>query len=183
MIRFLIAIVVAVLLLGSVGLCQFALTSGLDIRFSREVHGHGEHQVEAATTEYELVVTPSFDAKRDPFQLVDDGVGDAVRIRIAVEGHELLAWREDVARGVPIRRSGVLIADAKGEWFVEATPSSRDAADACALRIQVYRDGVIYEDATVWSEGRGAPLARRIAVDLQPDRLRLDRGLGQGPSA
>lgn len=183
MTRFLIAAAVAVVLLGSVALCQLALTREVEVRFSREVHGHGEPQLEESGVEYELVVTPSFDAKRDPFQLTDDVAGDAIRVRITAVDTVLLAWREDVARGVPIRVDGVSIADGRGEWFVEATPSPRDAADACALRIQVFRDGVLHEDATIWSDGGGAPLARRVEVDLRPARLRLDRGLGKGSSA
>ena len=179
--RFLLAAFVAVVLLGSVALCQFGLMQTIEVQFVRDVHterdGEGDDH---AGDRFTLVVTPSFSAMADPFAVVVQDEAPARKITIRAGDQVLFQWDGDVTPGVAIRREGVAIVGLRVEWFVEATPAFSDAARPCALRIQVYQGDVLYGDKTLWSEGDGSSIAERLVLDLAPDRNALDRGLTEG---
>ena len=177
MTRFVLAGIVSMILLGSVGLCQVALTRVLEVRFTRGVGQH-QHQEQghARAGPYDLVVTPAFDTGVDPFSLADVGQTESVRIRVARAGKSLLAWRDDVKAGEQLRVEDVLFGEDHVELYVEAVPTAEAAARPCALRVQMYQDDVLYGEQTVWTEGGGALLAQRVVMPLYARYMVLDRG-------
>jgi hypothetical protein len=61
--------------------------------------------------------------------------------------------------------------------LVEAVPQAGEALRSLPLRVQVFRQGALCDDVTLWTDGGGAKLERRIDISLEPRRAALDRGL------
>lgn len=179
MTRFLFATIVSLFLLGTVGICQYYLTNEFQVRFTREVDDHGHHH--AISNEggaFTVRITPTFEVSKDPFAIrgVDDV--EAVRIRVSHEGENLIYWTNDVPRGTAIEIRDVRLPEDRVELLVEATPDPVAARMACALRLEILREGTVFADHTLWSGGGGAPIRQRIGLKLKPALRTLDRGLG-----
>ena len=129
--RFILSAGIAVLLLGSVGVCQFRLTRAIDMRLVRDVHADHAHEEPGPGPElFTVVLTPSFSAGADPFAVVGDGGAEPIRIRVG--GENLLRWDQEVQAGSAIRWDNVDLGEDQREWFIEATPSPSAAAAPCA---------------------------------------------------
>lgn len=180
--RFIAAIVVSALLLGSVGICQYLLTRSVDISIAREVHGHNDPFDPAESAPYTLRLTPAFDATRDPFALAAEPGSETPRIIVKHDGKALLAWSRDVRRGIPLTLTNLTFQGNSAEFHVEATPSADDARRPVALRVELLQDGTTCADETIWSPGEGHNLSARVDLSLLRQLGKLDRGL-QGASA
>ena len=90
-----------------------------------------------------------------------------------------MRWTRDVERGAPVEAREVGLDHDAVELYVEASPSPEWARGACALRIQVLREGLVYADETLWSAGEGAPVRGRLPLVLRPRLDALDRGLSR----
>jgi hypothetical protein len=179
MIRFLGAFVVALVLLGSVALCQYGLTRTVEVELTREADGRGRALAAGTHDRYRLVLNPTFDVRDDPFAL-DTGAAGEVRLMVRAGTRELVRWTDDVVRGQTIEVDDVVLAGDSVELFVEATPTGGEASAQLALRVQVLQDGVVFADETLWTPGEGAPLSQRVTLELKARRGSLDRGLGEG---
>lgn len=183
MARFLGAGVIAAMLLGSVGVCQFLMARQLEFSLTRDVDEHGGgHETTTAEREYVLELTPTFEARADPFALRPATGGDAARLRVRRGDRELLRVTEDVRRGEPIRSEMVRFDTANRvvRLYVEGTPSTDEARRACALRIRMLTaDDVLCGEATLWSEGNGQTVSGEVALALDPKLESVDRGLAE----
>ena len=181
MIRFAAALLIAAVLLGSVAWCQNLLTQGIEVRLTRDVHAEETEPEEGnAEAEYELVLTPGFDAASDPFAL--DVSEKTARLLVREGDKELLRYEQDVRRGQSIRRADIRFGGNPVDLFVEAVPTPDDAANPCALRVQVMRGKTLMAETTLWSAGGGSVISAPVRLKLEPHRERLDRGLGRDAS-
>lgn len=178
--RFLATILIATALLGSVAGLQHAVTRRVRFDVTREAHAAGEHvDTSDVAHTYRIELTPTFAAADDPFAVQVDATNTPPRLQVRYEGRVLLEHREDIRRGETITVPDLRFDAARVSLYVEASPTSEDAARPCALRVRIYRDdGALCTDATLWSEGDGAQLAGTIDTDLAPIRVSVDRGLG-----
>jgi hypothetical protein len=176
--RFVAAMLIAAVLLGSVAWCQYAMTQGIDVQLTRSMHDDAAMAEDPVSGPgYELVLTPGFDAEQDPFAL-DVGEGTA-RLVVREGDRELLRHRQDLRRGEEVRVGNLRFAGNPVVLFVEAVPTAEAAANPCALRVQVMRGDTLMAETTLWSAGGGVPIARAVELELKPRRERLDRGLGR----
>ena len=182
MLRFLFALVVAMLLMGSIALCQYLITHKVDIQLVRDAHQHGQVQHEQAESLYTLVFIPTFDVREDPFALKASGEQESVRLLVRSGKKDLVRWTDDIQRGVPIRVEDVELLSDHVEVFIETAPSGTDAGLHHALRLQILRSDVVYADETLWTTGGRDVLSRRLTIALRPQYDRLDRGLSMGAS-
>ncbi len=175
--RFVYAIAVSILMLGSVGVCQFLMTRSIEVSLSREVHAHHDPVEHTETAACTLRLTPVFDAIRDPFALAAGPASDAPRIVVRHGGEAILEWKEDVRRGMPLTVTNLSFTGNSVELHVEATPSAEDARRPVPLRIELLRDKALCADRTIWSPGDGHNLSATVELSLQPRLGKLDRGL------
>jgi hypothetical protein len=179
--RFVVAMLIAAVLLGSVAWCQYALTQGIDVQLARSMHDdEATAEDPVAGPAYELVLTPGFDAGEDPFAL-NAGEGTA-RLLVREGDRELLRHRQDLRRGEEVRVGNLRFAGNPVELFIEAVPAAEAAANPCALRVQVMQGSTLMAETTLWSAGGGVPIAAPVELELKPRRERLDRGLGREAS-
>ena len=180
--RFVAAILIAAALLGSVMLCQGIVSGTIEFKLTRVDHGHGQSHASDDQTEqestYRLVLTPAFSAVEDPFALRLDDSAETPRVLVRYEGEVLFSSAEDVRAGESVSVKAPF-SGTRAAVHVEATPGAEDAARPCALRVQVFRDNVLCDDRTLWSEGQGQPVSGELSLSLQPIRATLDRGLGE----
>ena len=176
MLRFLVVACVAVLMLGGVALCQWSLTRQVDFQLTRDTGHDADHEDEVAGP-VELVLTPTFSAVDDPFALRSPG-GDTPRLQVWHEDTLLLRHMTDLRAGEFVRLPGVDLGREQASLRVEATPAPEEALHPCALRVEIFKDGVRCDDQTIWSHGGGTPLAAVLTVQLTPRLRTLDRGLG-----
>ena len=167
--------------MGSVGVCQYAMTSRLEMRLTRDVESHAQHHDhdDHDLSGFTLRVTPTFDCGADPFSVAGPEGEDLPRILIREGTREVMRWGADVQQGRPVVVEGITVPDLLQEWFVEASPSPEAAKVPCALRVQVLKEGVLYADETLWSDGQGSSIRGRLQLKLAPRLNRLDRGLGR----
>lgn len=166
--RFLAAGLIALVMLGAVGAVQRYLTEELRVRLTRVVHRAG--QQEDPGDQYTLRITPSFDAVEDPFAIRLDEDQDAPRLRIHHQGVLLAQHAEDLHAGQPLLFTNLLLHGAAVALHVEATPAPGEAERPCALRIQLMQQGVVFDEATLWSAGDGRPLSGEVRLSLRPGR-------------
>jgi len=182
--RFAASFIITVCMLGSVALCRMLLTQ--DVRFDL-VRDEEKPSVSVETGISEhlfcLVLTPAFDAARDPFALILDTGTETSRIRVTHQEKMVIDWQEDVRNGVPIRQTDIPFTGDTVELFIEASPSGNGATFPCALRIQIVNDnGTLCDEQTLWSEGGGAKISGKIRLRLTPQPAGLDRGLSGNAS-
>ena len=182
MYRFLLALLIAILLLGSIALCQYIITHKVDLQLVRDVRQHGQVQHKEAESLYTLVIIPTFDVREDPFALKASGEQESVRLLIRAGQKDVVRWTDDIQRGVPIRVEEVELPGDHIELFIETAPSGTDAGYQHALRLQILRNDVVYADETLWTTGGRDVLSRRLSIALRPQYDRLDRGLSKGAS-
>jgi hypothetical protein len=175
--RFIYTIAVSILLLGSVGLCQYLMTRSINVSLAREVHQHDHPSLQVESASYTLRLTPAFDATRDPFALSTGPTSDAPRIVIRHGTNTLLASNRDVRRGVPLTLTNLAFTGNSVELHVEATPSAEEARRPVPLRVELFRDAATCADQTIWSHGDGHNLSATVQLSLQPRLDKLDRGL------
>ncbi|NQU39977.1 MAG: hypothetical protein HQ523_08505 [Lentisphaerae bacterium] len=181
MVRFACSLLVAALLLGSVGLCQYALTRRVAISMTHapESHGHAEPAKGVdASARYALYVTLGFEAGEDPFAVRAADAAESRRLVIRHGGAELFATSEALQRGQQIAITNQHFSGERVALFVEAVPGGEDAARPCALRLRLECEGEWCDEATLWSEGNGARVSGEVTLGLAPRLSTLDRGLG-----
>ncbi len=179
--RFVGSLLVSAVLLGGVGLCQYVLTRRVDFSISREVatHGHAEEGAHAAdAAHYVLKVTLGFTAGDDPFS-VRTSTDVPSRVVIRHGDHEVYSTTEELVRGRTVTVSNLRFRGDAVTLFVEGVPGPEDARHPCSLRVQMLRDGVLCDAATLWSAGGGARLSGEVELSLLPGLETLDRGLGE----
>lgn len=175
MLRFIGVVGVALLMLGGVALCQWSMTRQVEFHLTREP-GHGaEHEADSGPVE--LVLTPTFTAVDDPFALRSPD-GDTPRLQVWHEDTLLLRHTTDLRAGELVRVPGLNLGRDQASIRVEATPSPEEAVHPCALRVEIFRDGVLCDDQTLWSHGGGTRVVAVLTVQLTPRLRTLDRGLG-----
>ena len=182
MFRFLFALVLAMLLTGSIALCQYMMTHKVEIQLVRDVHQHGQVLPEDAESQYTLVLIPTFDVREDPFALSTPGEQEGVRLLVRSGQQDLVRWTDNIQRGVPIRVENVTLLNDPVELFIETAPSGSDAGSHHALRLQILKNDVVVADETLWTAGGRDVLSRRLIIPLRPRYDRLDRGLSMGAS-
>lgn len=173
--RFLWAAIMAGALFGSVALCQYHVTRTVEFHLAQDAEG--EPGRGAAAGRYAVVLTPGFDMGADPFAVRDEGAVDA-SLRVSTAQGILFERTGDAGAGEPVTITNVPLAGARAELFIEAVPAAGAAGKSLPLRVQVLKDGALCDDTTLWTEGGGAKLERRVPVSLEPRRHTLDRGMG-----
>lgn len=176
MLRFIGVVCVAVLMLGSVALCQWTMTRQVVFQLTRDTGHDADHEGDGAGP-VELVLTPTFSAVDDPFALRSPD-GGPPRLQAWHEDTLLLRHTTDLRAGERVRVPGLELGRDQASIRVEATPAPDEAVHPCALRVEVYRDGVLCDDHTLWSHGGGTRVVGVLTVQLTPRLRRLDRGLG-----
>lgn len=176
MLRFIGVVCVAVLMLGGVALCQWSMTRQVAFQLTQAVGQDADHEADAAGP-VELVLTPTFSAVDDPFALRSPD-GDTPRLQVWHEDTLLLRRTADLRAGELIRVPGLVLGRDQASIRVEATPAPEEAVHPCALRVEIFRDGVLCDDQTLWSHGGGTRVVAVLTVQLTPRLRTLDRGLG-----
>ncbi|MBT3295310.1 MAG: hypothetical protein HN919_22110 [Verrucomicrobia bacterium] len=182
MARFVSCLLVSAILLGGVGVCQYALTQRVEISISNapDTHGHSETgTTDQAATPYDLALTLGFTAGDDPFAVRTSGDGTAPRLTLRHGARDLYVTTDELVRGRTISVTNLAFSGDAVTLFVEAVPGPEDARNPCPLRLQLSRDGVACGGATLWSEGDGARLSGEVHLSLAPRLESLDRGLGE----
>lgn len=174
--RFIIVALVAALMVGSVALCQFAVTKKLDVQLTRDVEAHDEYHDADMQEPYRVELTFGFSASEDPFALSSGGE-NSKRLMIQQGGKTLLTWTDDIPRGNVMTVSNLLAKGDSLELFIEAVPSPDDAERSVPLRVQLFQGERLCDDETIWSEGYGQPVASVVKLGLNDKRLSVDRGL------
>lgn len=116
-----------------------------------------------AEGKFDVALTLTFDAAPDPFAFDSS---QAASVVVMFEGKDLLRMTEDVNAGADLKVEAVASVDAgRNEFFVEAVPKDRSSLRSRGVRIQIFRDGVLIGDQTLWSDP-GAPVAGTIVIDV-----------------
>lgn len=180
--RFLAALLIAALILGSVGISQHMLTRRVHFDVTRDADGHGNAPAESDSTwRYRLEFTPTFDAAVDPFAVRLDAADESPRLLVRYAGEALVRLERDWRRGEVEALDSVAFSGTDAELLVQASPSEAESVRSCGLRVRVLReDGVLCDDQTLWTEGGGAALVHTVSINLEPILEQLDRGLGEG---
>lgn len=167
---------VAALMVGSVALCQFALTKKLDVQLTRDVDTHDESSDAGSEKNYRVELTFGFSAAEDPFAL-DAGRAGSKRVLVEQNGNTLLEWTQDVSDGQTLVVSNVFARQKAVELFIEAIPSPGEAQRPVPLRVQLFQGTALCDEQTLWSHGDGQPVASIIVLKSDAGRLTVDRGL------
>ena len=181
MIRFLSTALIGVVLLGSVAVCQWALTGTTHFDMTREAHGHagGLGHLDGAPV-FRIELTTTFDAGDDPFAVKLDDAVETDRILMKAGETIVLERKEDVLRGEAVSVADIPLSGETVELFIQAVPSGDEGLRACGIRVRVFTaEGSLCDDQTVWSEGGGAVVAQALTVQLTPRLASGDRGLGE----
>ena len=116
-----------------------------------------------ADGKFDVRLTLTFDAGPDPFAFDSS---QAASVVVLFEGKDLLRLTEHVNAGADLVVEDVASIDAgRNEFFVEAVPKDTTNLISRGIRIQVFRDGVMVGDQSLWSDP-GAPVAGTIVVDV-----------------
>ncbi len=154
---------------------MIALLSSVEcyLRFSgaREVVAPTQPvQPTAATEDYKLELSLSYDAAADAFAFSldvpteEDATSSQVSLLIKLDGKEL-GRRDDVVRAdSPIVIEDVPVHVGTNEFFVEIAPNA-DAPGAA--RLQITRDGTIVAQQVFWAEA-GEPLSDIWRFEIAP---------------
>ena len=170
-----------IILLGAVGVCQYALTARFDFSFANEpeTHGHADHDITPESrARYRLDITLGFTAGNDPFAVRTAGEAEATRLMVRQGSRVLYASADELQRGETIAVTNLPFMGDSVTLFVEAVPGPGDARHPCPLRLRMLRDDVACDEATLWSEGDGTRVSGEVVLSLAPDLATLDRGLG-----
>ena len=181
MVRFLISLLVSALVLGAVGVCQYALTRDLDFKLTNKPDSHAQVDDDGpsgAYAAYTLNVTLGFTAGSDPFALRTGGETEATRLLVRQGARVLYASADELQRGQTIVVTNLSFSGASVTLFVEAVPGPGDARYPCPLRLRLLRDEVDCDTVTLWSGGDGARVSGEVRLSLVPELATLDRGLG-----
>lgn len=123
----------------------------------------------AAPGVYSIVLTATFGAAPDPFALRLRAEDAPPALRVQLNGETIYTATDTLVAGAPVEISPVPgIKIGENEFFVEATPSLDEAQQAHAIRVNVYRDGSLLVDETLWSEP-GLRVATPFRVDVAPE--------------
>lgn len=105
-----------------------------------------------ADDEFAVQLTLTFDVGPDEFSLND--VADAPSLLVQLNGNEVFRKSETIAA----TESPILIPSVPGvvvgqnEFYVQASPSEIDVAQARAVRVSVLRGGNVVATETLWPE-------------------------------
>jgi len=169
--RFIGAIVVILVTFSLVGVTQSLLSTWSAEAAAQPSPGHGDSAIKAPTGEeqyYQLRLTATFDAERDPFALRGNDGKPPVRLLVRAGDRVLYSRTEDWRRGEPLTLENVNLRGRQAEIFVMATPSETEMQKACGVRVEVLRkDGVSCDDQTLWAEA-GAVISGASMFSLQP---------------
>ncbi len=124
-------------------------------------------QVEKSPEIYKLIITTTFNTKKDPFvSKQGSGSGDAFSVKL--NGSELVRSENGFEAG-----SAVVIENVDGvktganEFLLEANPSHYSQATAGAMRVQLFRSHEKLIDKTFWVDN-GEKLVSTIRLDVVP---------------
>ena len=106
-------------------------------------------EIVAASGEYTVELTTTFDAGPDEFGL--DDVSSSPSLLVQLDGEEIMNRADTVlASDTPIiARANVIVG--VNEFFVQASPLTSDLAPR-SIRIRILRDGNPIADETIWPE-------------------------------
>ena len=116
-----------------------------------------------------LEITPTFEAKKDPFALDVGGEGGgskALEVRMSggvvfESGDEMEAGRPIVVEDLPNLVAGI------NEFLLQASPPVEDSDKAHGVRMRLICDGTPLADETFWAES-GERVTGAFRVDLTP---------------
>lgn len=101
---------------------------------------------------FELEITPTFGIEHDPFALTDDTESNPALV-IRLNGTDLQYDNNTLQRGESIRINDIHgFIDGNNELFFDASPPLSESHLSHALRIRLYRSGLLTLDKTIWSE-------------------------------
>ena len=115
-----------------------------------------------AEGKFDVRLTLTFDAGPDPFAFDSS---QAASVVVLFEGEDLLRLTEHVNAGTMSVEDVAGIDAGRNEFFVEAVPKGTTNLVSRGIRIQVFRDGVMVGDQSLWSDP-GAPVAGTIVIDV-----------------
>mgnify|MGYP006306966333 CR=1 FL=1 len=137
---------------------------------SRNLGKSGESnavELQAAEARYDLEVTPTFSAKRDPFALRTDDREEEAALSVRLGDREILAVKQDAPAGQPIVVHHIEgLVRGWNELYLQAAPP----ADAYGVRhfvhMRLLRDGAPVAEKTFWSDG-GALVAGSVKFRVE----------------
>lgn len=114
---------------------------------------------------FALQVTTTFAVEPDPFAL-RTGQTEASALLVKLNGSEILRRADRVQAGTPIRVEPVPgLIDGRNEFYLEANPPVGLANLSYAVRVQLFRDGQLVADRSLWSEP-GSRIASSFQVSV-----------------
>ncbi len=154
-----LAIIIWVILIGG-------LTAYMQ---SRETAAVGvSYKLHSAEGVYALQITTTFDVEPDPFALRTDE-NEASALLVKLNGKEILRRSDRVQAGTPIRVEPVPgLTGGRNEFYLEANPPVSLANLSYAVRVQLFRDGQLIADRSLWSEP-GSRIASTFQVSVARD--------------
>ena len=149
--RPLIALVVAVIILGSV-------EAYVQFHKSLPKPQAVQSRFQLAEGKFSVDLTPTFEARPDEFDL------DPASVLVELHGKELFRSRDVVKQGEPIVIDEVPgVAEGSNSFYIKVAPGNQGSSAMRAVRVRVLRDGQSVAEQTLWSEP-GAPVEGVVEV-------------------
>ncbi|MFH1116051.1 MAG: hypothetical protein V1792_19225 [Pseudomonadota bacterium] len=151
-----LAVIIWVLLIG--GLAVYMQ--------SRETASVGAaYKLHGAEGVFALRITTTFAAEPDPFALQTER-NEAPALLVKLNGSEILRITDRVDAGTPIEVKPVPgLIDGRNEFYLEANPPLGSANLSYAVRVQLFRDGQLITERSLWSEP-GARIASTVLISV-----------------
>lgn len=149
--RILLVILIWILMVG--GLALYIRARGVPLP------GATAPASQATAGHVTLEITPTFTAEPDPFALQTGTTEPPAALILRMNGRELSRITDKIESGKALRIEPKDAAvTGTNELFLEASPPSEQSEQSHALRVRVYRDGLLLADQTLWSEPGGKVL-------------------------
>jgi hypothetical protein len=148
------------------------LVGGLYFYMESRDHAPVSHAtpVQMVSGDYRLVLTTTFNAEKDPFDLkTESATGDAFVIKL--NGLELIRSSDVFFAGKPVIFDNIAgIRVGANEFLVEASPPHGAGGMASAVRVQLFRFHEEILDRTFWADP-GARIVSNFKIQIEPDLL------------
>jgi len=129
---------------------------------------------EKAQGKFDIEITPTFDAKADPFALKLDNHVQADIFTVLLKGKPILNSTDNIIGGIPIVIKNVdNIIVGKNEFYIEAGIPQAQSAHVHAIRVRIIRDDFEVAHKSIWTTP-GTKLQTTFILDVQTEQLIKD---------
>lgn len=148
------------------------LVGGLYFYMESRDHAPVSHSTPAqmVSDDYRLVLTTTFNAEKDPFDLkTDSESGNAFAIKL--NGLELIRSGDVFEAGKPVILDNIAgIKIGANEFLVQANPPHDSSGMASAVRVQLFRFHEEILDRTFWADP-GSKIVSNFKIQIDPHLL------------